>query len=120
MPLRAEQVGSLLRPPALLQSRAAYADGRIDLSELRAREDTTIRQAVERQRQIGLDVYSDGEMRRASWLTGMADAVEGFMADSVLLEWHGPGGGAEKTTAKIVGGRLRKRQRLTEHEVPLM
>ena len=38
----------------------------------------------------------------------MADAVDGFVADSVLLEWHGPGGGVEKTTAKIVGSLLQQ------------
>ena len=120
MPLRAEQVGSLLRPPDLLAARAAYADGRIELAGLRSREDAAIRQAVARQREIGIDVYADGELRRGSWLTGMADAVEGFVADSVMLEWHGPGGGAEKTTAKIVGGRLHKRRMLTGDEVPLL
>jgi 5-methyltetrahydropteroyltriglutamate--homocysteine methyltransferase len=117
---RAEQVGSLLRPPELLAARSAFAGGRIDAAELRAREDAAIREAVTRQQEIGLDVYSDGEMRRASWLTGMAESVDGFQADSVLLEWHGPGGGGEKTTAKIVGDRLRKRQMLTGHEVPLL
>jgi 5-methyltetrahydropteroyltriglutamate--homocysteine methyltransferase len=120
MTIRAEQVGSLLRPPALLAARAAFADGRLDLSSLRAKEDEAIRAAVARQREIGLDVLADGEMRRYSWLTGMADSVDGFMPDSVMLEWHGPGGGPEKTTAKIVGARLSRRQRLTAHEVPLM
>jgi 5-methyltetrahydropteroyltriglutamate--homocysteine methyltransferase len=118
--LRAEQVGSLLRPPDLLAARSALAEGRIDLAALRSREDAAIRQAVTRQRDAGVDVYVDGEMRRASWLTEMADAVDGFEADSLLLEWHGPGGGVEKTTAKIVGGRLRKRRMLTEHELPLL
>jgi 5-methyltetrahydropteroyltriglutamate--homocysteine methyltransferase len=120
MPLRAEQVGSLLRPPDLLAARAAFADGRIELAELRAAEDAAIREAVGRQREIGLDIYADGEMRRASWLTGMAEAVDGFVADSALLEWHGPGGGIEKTTGKVVGARLRKRRMLTGHEVPLL
>ncbi len=120
MPLRAEQVGSLLRPPDLLAARAAFAEGRLDLAGLRAREDDAIRAAVIRQRDIGLDVVADGEMRRYSWLTGMADAVDGFLPDSVMLEWHGPGGGPEKTTAKIVGGTLHKREKLTEHEVPFM
>jgi 5-methyltetrahydropteroyltriglutamate--homocysteine methyltransferase len=118
--IRAEQVGSLLRPQQLLAARADYANGKIDLPQLRADEDAAIRRAVVRQQQIGLDVFADGEMRRGSWLTGMADAVEGFEADSVLLEWHGPGGGQEKTTARIVGSTLRKRCLLTEHEVPLM
>jgi 5-methyltetrahydropteroyltriglutamate--homocysteine methyltransferase len=120
MTIRAEQVGSLLRPPALLAARAAFADGRLDLSSLRAKEDEAIRAAVARQREIGLGVLADGEMRRYSWLTGMADSVDGFMPDSVMLEWHGPGGGPEKTTAKIVGATLRRRQMLTAHEVPLM
>src|SRR5580765_1398920 len=120
MPLRAEQIGSLLRPPELLAARAAFADGRLDLPSLRAKEDEAIRAAVSRQREIGLDVLADGEMRRYSWLTGMADAVDGFIPDSVMLEWHGPGGGPEKTTAKIVGATLRRRQMLTADEVPLM
>jgi 5-methyltetrahydropteroyltriglutamate--homocysteine methyltransferase len=118
--IRAEQVGSLLRPQQLLAARADYAKGKIDLRQLRAEEDAAIRHAVARQQQIGLDVVADGEMRRGSWLTGMADAVDGFEADSVLLEWHGPGGGQEKTTARIVGSTLRKQRLLTEHEVPLM
>jgi 5-methyltetrahydropteroyltriglutamate--homocysteine methyltransferase len=118
--LRAEQVGSLLRPADLLAARAAYADGGIALTVLRDKEDASIRAAVERQRAIGLDVVADGEMRRYSWLTGMADAVDGFLSDSVMLEWHGPGGGREQTTAKIVGGKLRKREMLTAHEVPFM
>jgi len=120
MRLRAEQVGSLLRPPDLLAAREAYASGRIDLTGLRAREDASIRAAVARQRDAGLDVFADGEMRRSSWLTGMADAVDGFLPDHVMLEWHGPGGGREQTTAKIVGGLLRKREMLTAHEVPFM
>jgi 5-methyltetrahydropteroyltriglutamate--homocysteine methyltransferase len=120
MRLRAEQVGSLLRPPELLAARSAFADGRLDRTSLRAKEDEAIRSAVSRQREIGVDVIADGEMRRHSWLTGMADAVDGFMPDSVMLEWHGPGGGAEKTTAKIVGATLRKRQMLTADELPLL
>src|SRR5262245_23763756 len=120
MSLRAEHVGSLLRPAGLLAARSAFADGRLDLTSLRAKEDEAIRAAVARQREIGIDVFADGEMRRFSWLTGMADAVDGFVADSVMLEWHGPGGGPEKTTAKIVGATLHKRRMLTADEVPLM
>jgi 5-methyltetrahydropteroyltriglutamate--homocysteine methyltransferase len=118
--MRAEQVGSLLRPRTLLTARADFAAGKLDLRALREKEDDAIRRAVARQREIGLDVLSDGEMRRGSWLTSMAEAVDGFEADSVLLEWHGPGGGQEKTTARIVGSKLRKRRLLTEDEVPLL
>ena len=91
MNVRAEQVGSLLRPTGLLQARAAQ----VPEPELRAAEDRAIAEALERQRAIGIDVLADGEMRRASWLTDMADAVEGFVPDKVLLDWKGPGGGSE-------------------------
>ena len=114
---RAEQVGSLLRPPALLQARAAQ----VPEAELRAVEDRAIAEALQKQRDAGLDILTDGEMRRGSWLTDMADAVEGFVAgDRVMLEWKGPGGGAEATTAKAVGSKLRKARKLTANELPLL
>jgi 5-methyltetrahydropteroyltriglutamate--homocysteine methyltransferase len=117
---RAEHVGSLLRPPELLQARAAFAQGRLTQDELRAIEDRAILEAIERQRQAGLDIVSDGEMRRGSWLTDMADAVEGFVPDRVTVEWKGPGGGAEGSTAHAVGGKLRKMRKLTAHELPFL
>jgi 5-methyltetrahydropteroyltriglutamate--homocysteine methyltransferase len=115
---RAEQVGSLLRPPELLQARAAYATGKIGLEELRNKEDQAILQAFDRQRQIGIDILSDGEMRRGSWLTDMADAVTGFVPQRVVLEWRGPGGGLEGSTALAAGAKLMKVRKLTAHEAP--
>lgn len=117
---RAEQVGSLLRPPELLRARAAYAEGRLPLEDLRAIEDRAVMQAIEMQRRTGIDVLTDGELRRGSWLTDMADAVEGFVPDRVALEWKGPGGGMEGSTAHVVGGRLRKMRKLTGHELPFL
>src|SRR6202453_1760781 len=118
--LRAEQLGSLLRPPELLAARSAYAAGKISLEELRRREDQAILAAIDKQRAIGLDVLSDGEMRRGSWLTDMADAVDGFVPEKVTLEWKGPGGGVEGSTAQAAGARLRKVRKLTAHELPLL
>jgi 5-methyltetrahydropteroyltriglutamate--homocysteine methyltransferase len=117
---RAEQVGSLLRPPELLQARADFAEGRIAASQLAAVEDRAIADALAKQRQIGIDIASDGEMRRGSWLTDMADAVEGFVREKVMLEWKGPGGGEEASTANAAGGKLRKTRKLTAHELPFL
>ncbi|HEY6337035.1 MAG TPA: hypothetical protein VIW68_00935, partial [Candidatus Sulfotelmatobacter sp.] len=119
-PARADHVGSLLRPPELLQLRSAYAEGRLPLEQLRAAEDRAILQVVEKQQQIGLDVVTDGELRRGSWLTDMADAVEGFVADRVPLEWKGPGGGIEGSTALSAGAKLRKVRKMTGHEAPFL
>src|SRR4051812_17863574 len=87
---RADHVGSLLRPTEVLQARESYARGALGLEELRQVEDNAILDALTMQREAGLDVVSDGEFRRASWLTDLADAVEGFVPNPVVLEWRGP------------------------------
>ena len=117
---RAEHVGSLLRPPQLLEARAAFAERRIPEAQLRALEDLAISDALRRQREIGLDILSDGELRRGSWLTDMADAVDGFTEDHIQLEWKGPGGAAEATTARVAGATLHKTRKLTAHETPFL
>jgi methionine synthase II (cobalamin-independent) len=72
------------------------------------------------QRKIGLDVLTDGEMRRGSWLTDMAEAVDGFVPARVQVQWSGPGGGLEGSTAHAAGAKLRKMRKLTAHEVPFL
>jgi 5-methyltetrahydropteroyltriglutamate--homocysteine methyltransferase len=120
MPYKADQVGSLLRPTELLEARAAHASGAITTQQLRDREDRAILAALERQRAIGIDVFSDGELRRGSWLTDMAEAVSGFVPQKVSIEWKGPGGGSEGSTANAVGGKLSKTRKLAAHELPLL
>ena len=66
-PFRADHVGSLLRPPDLLRARDDAAAGRISGEELRAAEDTAIREVVRRQQEVGLASATDGELRRESW-----------------------------------------------------
>ncbi len=117
---RAQHIGSLLRPPEVLKARAAHAAGGLPLEHLRAAEDRAILQVLEKQRQLGLDVVTDGEMRRGSWLTDMADAVDGFVSDRVALEWKGPGEGVEGSTANAAGAKLRKQRKMTGHEVPFL
>jgi 5-methyltetrahydropteroyltriglutamate--homocysteine methyltransferase len=66
-PFRADHVGSLLRPKALLDARARYAAGDLDASELREVEDASIREVVRMQEEVGLRTATDGEFRRTSW-----------------------------------------------------
>jgi 5-methyltetrahydropteroyltriglutamate--homocysteine methyltransferase len=66
-PFRADHVGSLLRPPELLQARSEHQAGRLPAGELRRVEDQAIRDAVRMQQEIGLEGVTDGEFRRGSW-----------------------------------------------------
>src|SRR4051812_5256635 len=115
---RAEHVGSFLRPQEVLKARAAYALGEIPLEELRRVEDRAVQQALDVQHDTGIDVYSDGEMRRGSFLSDLAESVEGFVPDTVSMEWHGPteAEGPEGSVAQVVGSKLRRMRRLTAHE----
>jgi 5-methyltetrahydropteroyltriglutamate--homocysteine methyltransferase len=109
---RADQVGSLLRPSELSEARQRYEAG----PHLRDAEDQAILEVLDRQREIGIDVLVDGEFRRGAWQTDMAEAVDGFVADKVALEWHGDNVVVEGSSAQVVGGPLRQQRRLTEHE----
>jgi 5-methyltetrahydropteroyltriglutamate--homocysteine methyltransferase len=93
--------------------------GRLGLDALRQAEDRAVLEAIQLQRDVGLGIFTDGAYRRGSWLTHLAEAVEGFVPDRVLLEWHGPGGGTEASTARVVGAPLRQTRRLTAHECRL-
>src|SRR5262245_50842367 len=120
MRYRAEQIGSLLRPPDLLKARSSHTEGTLPIEDLRRLEDRLITDALDKQRQIGIDVLTDGELRRAGWLTDMAEAVEGFVSQRVALEWKGPGGGRLPSIAFAAGGKLKKRRHLSENEVPFL
>jgi 5-methyltetrahydropteroyltriglutamate--homocysteine methyltransferase len=122
---KADHVGSLLRPPSLLQAREGYCRGTVSLDQLRMMEDKAIDEAIELQRETGIDVVTDGEFRRDSWVTNVAEAVDGFVPDSAVpdrdvIQWYGPGASVAPSTAKIVGARLHQRRSLTEFEVPYL
>jgi hypothetical protein len=68
--LRSDQVGSLLRPPALLNARAAQQGGRLSEAELSQLEDAAILKALQAQAAAGQQIYVDGEFRRTGFMTG--------------------------------------------------
>jgi 5-methyltetrahydropteroyltriglutamate--homocysteine methyltransferase len=77
-PFRAEHIGSLLRPPALMAAREAHAAGRLDRAGLRAAEDAAIAEAVAYQQKMGLSSITDGEFRRDTYSSSFTtDVFEG-------------------------------------------
>lgn len=123
---RADHLGSLLRPPELLEARTAHDQGRMSLAELRQREDQAILQALQLQRQVGIDVYSDGEYRRRWFAAAFEDSVEGIIEDPSATpdrRWQGEHNAQAIATAaeirltqRVVGAKLRQVRRLTAHE----
>lgn len=66
-PFRFDYVGSFLRPEYLKKARADYEEGRITKEELTAVEDRAIIELVQKQKDAGYHVITDGEFRRATW-----------------------------------------------------
>jgi 5-methyltetrahydropteroyltriglutamate--homocysteine methyltransferase len=98
--LRADVVGSLLRPAAWRVARASLDEGRMSESEFRRVEDESVRQAIRFQESLGLEVVTDGEMRRLNFQDSFGAAVSGFAASGTTLN---------ATQARVAGGKAMAR-----------
>src|SRR5262245_46412850 len=78
MRLKSDVVGSLLRPPALMEARQKHEQGELTPSEFKFIEDRAVRDAVALQENAGLDVVTDGEMRRYAFFGHLVEALDGF------------------------------------------
>ena len=87
-PFRADHVGSLLRPAALLEAREQAAAGRLDAAALRAVEDDAVRDAVQLQAEVGLRSATDGEFRRASWYMDFIYQLGGVSKADTSMHVH--------------------------------
>jgi 5-methyltetrahydropteroyltriglutamate--homocysteine methyltransferase len=74
---RSDVVGSLLRPTHLREARQGVREGRASAAELRSAEDQAVRDAIAMQEAAGLDVITDGELRRQSWVVTIPLREEG-------------------------------------------
>jgi 5-methyltetrahydropteroyltriglutamate--homocysteine methyltransferase len=75
---RAEVIGSLLRPPELVAARKRAEAGELRPGEFKAIEDRAVDAALRLQEDAGIDVVTDGEMRRWAFFGHLVDALEGF------------------------------------------
>ncbi|MGH3589250.1 MAG: 5-methyltetrahydropteroyltriglutamate--homocysteine S-methyltransferase, partial [Pseudonocardia sp.] len=109
-PFRADHVGSLLRPPALLAAREQFAAGTLDAAGLRAAEDAAIGDAVAMQEEIGLRSATDGEFRRASWHMDFIYQLGGISrtASNLAVRFHNASEDIEFTpSGMVVDGKVR-------------
>ena len=75
---RSDVVGSLLRPPYLKEARERHEAGKLTAVEFKQLEDRAVNEAVDLQIRAGVEMITDGEMRRYAFWGHLIDAVEGF------------------------------------------
>jgi 5-methyltetrahydropteroyltriglutamate--homocysteine methyltransferase len=80
-PFRADHVGSLLRPEALLKARQRYHDKKISKAELREIEDRQIAEVIQKQEAVGLHSITDGEFRRAFFHLDFLEQLAGVTVE---------------------------------------
>jgi 5-methyltetrahydropteroyltriglutamate--homocysteine methyltransferase len=121
-------VGSLLRPVALLKARDDWAARRLSHSHFKSIEDRAVDEAVSLQEAAGLDIVTDGEMRRLSFQSQMTEAVDGFGPWNINAflwgHWHGDGAVGERRRERpadlgVVSRLVRKRHLAAEEFVYL-
>ncbi|MGR7028099.1 5-methyltetrahydropteroyltriglutamate--homocysteine S-methyltransferase [Geodermatophilus sp. URMC 62] len=103
-PFRADHVGSLLRPPSLLEARTRHAAGEIDDAELRGIEDAAIADVVRLQGDVGLGTATDGEFRRASWHMDFIYAIDGISkvtGEDIVVHFRNADGTIDFTPAGL-------------------
>lgn len=115
---RADQVGSLLRPSKVLAARDAFMAGKIGRKALEREEDAGVLEVLAWQQQLGMPIFSDGEMRRDAWQTVFSQAVEDFVDDYPVVENTRPDGARIKVEmhTKAIRGKLRAVGRLAEKD----
>lgn len=77
-PYRSDVIGSLLRPQYLKEARKKRASGKLTHVEFKKIEDRAVNEAIDIQLKAGLDVITDGEMRRYAFFGHLIDSVEGY------------------------------------------
>jgi 5-methyltetrahydropteroyltriglutamate--homocysteine methyltransferase len=117
---RADQVGSFLRPAEILEARRNAGPDSSSLTEV---ENRHILRVLAKQKELGFEIFTDGELRRRNFMSDFTDAVEGFdLGDSVARTWKA--GEAKDAHASsvtgIVNAKLRAVRPLTGHELTFL
>ena len=119
---RADHVGSLLRPVELLNARRSH----MPQDEIHALEDQQILRILERQKELGLEIFTDGELRRTNFMSDITEAVEGFdLGDAVQRSWNDdakttPQPAPVSSITGIVTSTLKQKQPFTGRELPFL
>jgi len=120
---RADTIGSLLRPPYLKLAREQFEAGQLEPAAHIQIEDRAVDQAIAMQEGVGLDVVTDGELRRHTFIDQLTEQVEGLSPDSgdsghIPVPFHDEAGQLKSvfTIPLSVTDKLRRRRMMTTEE----
>jgi 5-methyltetrahydropteroyltriglutamate--homocysteine methyltransferase len=114
---RAETIGSMFRPTSLTRANEALRQGRISAAEFKRTEDRAVDHVIAIQEGAGLDVITDGEMRRMNYMGSLAESVSGIApAPGNFMPWRKLDGTPAdwELPVSIVGRLARTRSKVTE------
>jgi 5-methyltetrahydropteroyltriglutamate--homocysteine methyltransferase len=117
--LRAESVGSLLRPSYLKEAQEQRQKGEISILELKRAEDRAVSEAIALQEEAGLDVINDGEMRRMTFFDQLGGALNGLaFKGSAKAVFHGGDDteDLELDLPLVVAGKISRKRMITPEE----
>jgi 5-methyltetrahydropteroyltriglutamate--homocysteine methyltransferase len=115
---RAEVIGSMLRPSYLKDARAAFEQGHLPAHDFKRVEDRAVDQVIALQEGTGVEVVTDGEMRRFLFMGPITETVEGIepVEQGHPMPWATTEGELEWTSPLAVTSKLRKRRSLVTEE----
>ena len=120
---RADTIGSLLRPPYLKLAREQFEAGQLEPAAYKEIEDRAVDQAIAMQEGVGLDVVTDGELRRHTFIDQLTEQVFGLSPDTgdsghIPVPFHDEAGQLKSvfTIPLSVTDKLRRRRMMTTEE----
>jgi 5-methyltetrahydropteroyltriglutamate--homocysteine methyltransferase len=120
---RAEVIGSMLRPQYLKEARTAWTAGKLPTREFKRIEDRAVDEAIALQQECGVDVITDGEMRRTHFIAPLTDVITGVREIPAFKRvWRKPheqgvkGEEAEIQVQYAVVEKIRRTRSLTNEE----
>ena len=124
IPYRADHIGSFLRPQALMEARQKDSPAHAQLKEI---EDREILRVLAKQKELGFEIFTDGEFRRSNFMGDFTDAIEGVdYGEGLARTWKTEQPDQRPPNARlgpvrgIVVQKLKQLRPLTAHEVPFM
>ncbi|RLL42677.1 5-methyltetrahydropteroyltriglutamate--homocysteine S-methyltransferase [Oceanobacillus piezotolerans] len=102
-PFRFDNVGSFLRPKKLKQARASFAEGTLSKEELKRIEDECIIDLIQKQKDVGLQVITDGEFRRSWWHLDFMWGLNGVSKETIEQGYKFHDEETRPETARLTG-----------------